>query len=355
MRQSRSSASSVTKAGHPPTEYGGRDEADQPDGIVVSAMDADVAVVGAGFAGLAAARALAAAGASVTVLEARDRVGGRTLNAEIGDGEVVEVGGQWIGPTQDRVAALAAAVGVETFPHPHRGRQPAAPRRPPAPLQRDDPAARPAGAARRRPRPAQAQRALAADRPGGAVDGSRRRAPRRDQPRRLGRADDVHEHRQATDARRDPDLLGSRAGGALDAPHGLLPALRRQLRDAHRHRGRRPAGPPRRRLAGDRDPRRRRPRRPGPARSPGDADREIGNGLTIAAGGERGTSAAGDRLGTAAAAGADRVRPVAAPLPTANSHSGCRWDGWSRRPRSTPSPSGAPTGSPARRSTRRAR
>jgi monoamine oxidase len=115
MRQSRSSASSVTKAGHPPTEYGGRDEADQPDGIVVSAMDADVAVVGAGFAGLAAARTLAEAGASVTVLEARERVGGRTLNAEIGEGEVVDVGGQWIGPTQDRVAALAAAVGVGTF------------------------------------------------------------------------------------------------------------------------------------------------------------------------------------------------------------------------------------------------
>jgi len=78
--------------------------------------DADVAVVGAGFAGLAAARALAAAGASAIVLEARDRVGGRTLNSEIGGGEVVEAGGQWIGPTQDRVAALAAEVGVETFP-----------------------------------------------------------------------------------------------------------------------------------------------------------------------------------------------------------------------------------------------
>ena len=73
-------------------------------------------MVGAGFAGLAAARALDAAGVSVIVLEARDRVGGRTLNAEIGDGAVVEMGGQWIGPTQDRIAALAAELGVETFP-----------------------------------------------------------------------------------------------------------------------------------------------------------------------------------------------------------------------------------------------
>jgi monoamine oxidase len=79
-------------------------------------VDADVVVVGAGFAGLAAARTLDAAGADVVVLEARDRVGGRTVNAEIGDGQVVEMGGQWIGPTQERIATLAEAVGVETFP-----------------------------------------------------------------------------------------------------------------------------------------------------------------------------------------------------------------------------------------------
>jgi monoamine oxidase len=78
--------------------------------------EVDVVVVGAGLAGLAAARDLTAAGASVRVLEARDRVGGRLLNADIGDGRVVEVGGQWIGPTQERIAALAREVGVETFP-----------------------------------------------------------------------------------------------------------------------------------------------------------------------------------------------------------------------------------------------
>ena len=78
--------------------------------------EADVVVVGAGLAGLAAARALTAAGSSVVVLEARDRVGGRLLNHDIGGGKVVEVGGQWIGPTQDRLAALAGELGVETFP-----------------------------------------------------------------------------------------------------------------------------------------------------------------------------------------------------------------------------------------------
>ena len=78
--------------------------------------DADLAVVGAGLAGLSAARTAAAAGAKVVVVEARDRVGGRTLNEEIGDGRVVEVGGQWIGPTQDRLAALARELSVDTFP-----------------------------------------------------------------------------------------------------------------------------------------------------------------------------------------------------------------------------------------------
>jgi len=81
----------------------------------------DVAIVGAGFAGLTAARELSAAGLSVRVLEARDRVGGRTLNADIGDGKVVEMGGQWIGPGQDRIAKLAVDGGVGTFPTYYEG------------------------------------------------------------------------------------------------------------------------------------------------------------------------------------------------------------------------------------------
>ncbi|HEX6583882.1 MAG TPA: flavin monoamine oxidase family protein [Thermoleophilaceae bacterium] len=78
--------------------------------------EADVVVVGAGLAGLTAARRLSERGASVVVLEARDRVGGRVHNHDIGGGKVVEVGGQWIGPTQDRLAALASELGVGTFP-----------------------------------------------------------------------------------------------------------------------------------------------------------------------------------------------------------------------------------------------
>jgi monoamine oxidase len=75
----------------------------------------DVVVVGAGLAGLSAARAIREAGGSVVVLEARDRVGGRTLNHEIGKGEIVEIGGQWVGPTQNKVLALIDELGLETF------------------------------------------------------------------------------------------------------------------------------------------------------------------------------------------------------------------------------------------------
>jgi monoamine oxidase len=76
---------------------------------------ADVVVVGGGFAGLSAAWALKKAGKSVVVLEARKRVGGRTLNASIGGGKVIEIGGQWVGPTQDRLLALAKEMNVATY------------------------------------------------------------------------------------------------------------------------------------------------------------------------------------------------------------------------------------------------
>lgn len=75
-----------------------------------------IAIVGAGFAGLTAARALKTAGHRVTILEARERVGGRIHTKSAKDGTPVDVGGQWIGPGQDRVIALAEELGVETFP-----------------------------------------------------------------------------------------------------------------------------------------------------------------------------------------------------------------------------------------------
>ena len=72
-------------------------------------------VVGAGLAGLTAARKLTREGISAVVVEARDRVGGRTLNHPIGDGKVVEIGGQWVGPGQDHVIALIDELGLERY------------------------------------------------------------------------------------------------------------------------------------------------------------------------------------------------------------------------------------------------
>ncbi len=74
-----------------------------------------VIVVGAGLAGLAAARQLTAAGADARVLEARRRVGGRTEGTTTSDGTALDLGGQWIGPGQTRIAALAAELGLSTF------------------------------------------------------------------------------------------------------------------------------------------------------------------------------------------------------------------------------------------------
>jgi monoamine oxidase len=82
--------------------------------MAAPAQQLDVIVVGAGLSGLVAARRLAAAGVALAVLEARDRVGGRTLSLPLGRG-VADLGGQWITPSQTRVLALADELGVERF------------------------------------------------------------------------------------------------------------------------------------------------------------------------------------------------------------------------------------------------
>jgi putrescine oxidase len=78
-------------------------------------IETEVVVIGGGIAGLTAASELAAAGTDVAVLEARDRVGGRTWNTKIG-GEANELGGQWVAPYQSAMHELLADLEIELFP-----------------------------------------------------------------------------------------------------------------------------------------------------------------------------------------------------------------------------------------------
>jgi monoamine oxidase len=83
----------------------------------MKAEETEVCVIGAGLAGRAAARKLAAAGREVIVLEAGDRVGGRVWSREMSGGTVVSAGGTWLGKGQDRMFAICAELGLVAGRH----------------------------------------------------------------------------------------------------------------------------------------------------------------------------------------------------------------------------------------------
>ena len=214
--------------------------------------DADVVVIGAGPRRARGGPRAARRGRDVVVLEARDRVGGRTLNEPIGDGKVVEIGAQWVGPTQDRVLALIGELGLETFPTYVAGRQHLRARGQAGPVLGDDPDGPTRSASPRSGCAMKRLNRMAAQVPPEAPW----RAPKAAE---LGLADvrDLdapqrpHRGRPRHPAAGDHRRLGRRAARRLAASRPLLHPLGRLDRDPHRRRGRRPAGPDRRRHAAD--------------------------------------------------------------------------------------------------------
>ncbi|XP_077584824.1 amine oxidase [flavin-containing] [Stigmatopora nigra] len=75
----------------------------------------DVIVVGGGISGLSAAKLLRESGLNPVVLEARDRVGGRTFTARTPETKWVDLGGAYVGPTQNRLLRLAKQYGIKTY------------------------------------------------------------------------------------------------------------------------------------------------------------------------------------------------------------------------------------------------
>ncbi len=195
---------------------------------------ADVCIVGAGFAGLAAAYRLKQAGLNVVVLEARKRVGGRSWSVKMKDGTFVDFGGQWVGSTQERFYALIKEMGGETYPSPGAGL---------TTLQRgilntddyhrikdDTDANFPGGDLYAKAKKAVNDLAMTVDR-AGAVDARRRGAARLDDLRRMAAPE--RRERKRAQADRDRGRLGAERepGRDLHAASRLAdPRLRRSQR-----------------------------------------------------------------------------------------------------------------------------
>ena len=230
---------------------------------------------GAGLSGLAAARELERAGLDVRVLEARDRVGGRTLNHSVGERpeDVVELGGQWVGPTQLEAMALAGELGLETYPTYNEGKSVF--ENPAGRLSRYTgtiPRMNPLVLADYGRADARFKRMYKRVDPRRALGGGERRGARqrdlRDLDQALGQDPDGPRGAGAG----DPGRVFGRAGRPQRPARPLLRGQRGRLgRAAGGGRGR-PAGPGRRRIAADLAGDGRRAGRAGAARDPGPLD-----------------------------------------------------------------------------------
>ncbi|XP_072363798.1 amine oxidase [flavin-containing] B-like [Scyliorhinus torazame] len=83
--------------------------------VKISSGKQDVVIIGGGLSGLSAAKLLTERGLKVMVLEARDRVGGRTYTVQGPEFQYVDLGGAYVGPTQNRILQLAKELGINTY------------------------------------------------------------------------------------------------------------------------------------------------------------------------------------------------------------------------------------------------
>src|SRR5581483_9907018 len=113
-----SASSRVSARGRSPTACTPRRTAcptSSPAPILSRASARSALVIGAGFAGLAAADALAERGVEVTVLEALDRVGGRVWSQPLADGSVVERGAEFVLPGYEVLSSFVRRLGLELY------------------------------------------------------------------------------------------------------------------------------------------------------------------------------------------------------------------------------------------------
>lgn len=82
----------------------------------------DAIIIGAGFSGISAGRMLHRQGLRILVLEANGRIGGRVYTKVFNGGLPLDLGGQWIGPTQNRMYGLVKEYGLSTYPTHDHGR-----------------------------------------------------------------------------------------------------------------------------------------------------------------------------------------------------------------------------------------
>ncbi|XP_070305274.1 amine oxidase [flavin-containing]-like [Salvelinus sp. IW2-2015] len=115
IEQGERTAGSAGREREIDSDCGRKRERERHNNTMTAQNTYDVIVIGGGISGLSAAKLLKEKGLSPVVLEARDRVGGRTFTVQNEQTKYVDLGGAYVGPTQNRILRLAKECGVKTY------------------------------------------------------------------------------------------------------------------------------------------------------------------------------------------------------------------------------------------------